>query len=261
MKKIFTYLIAITALLLMGSGAMAQSGTTPFLNSTHTYRVTMEDGAVNTDSWYIADAVGDSILPQPAFTATVDVDTAFLEITWLTIGDFKIVFTETDGSGTFCSTAKSLDITVIDNTFDVTISDSTIACNDADGVINFVGPDTTSVVTFTVDTVGVDWDYDWEIRFTLTPEASLTNVAGSFGNLSGAGTVGDPYILTNIPGIQGSVDITMEFTGNAFTQQTVLMEIISAQELNYNTSALLNENTQATSIINAIPNTSDIQTD
>lgn len=252
MKKTFTYLLAIAAFMLFGASAIAQGGSNPFTGSIHGYKVVPGDGA-NTLTWSVSPGTDGT-----EFDILAGAGTDSITIQWNTAGTYTLQLEEDDGT---CTTVKELEIVVIDNVFDVTISDSTIACNAADGVVNFDGTDTTSLVAFTVDTVGVDWDHDWEITFTLgsASGATLDNVAASFGTLTGAGTVGDPYVLTNIPGAQGSVDITLEVSGNAFAQQTVEMEIVSAKELKYSAPALLNENTQSTSIVDAIPNTSDIQ--
>lgn len=252
MKIKLTYLIATVVLMIISVAAMAQGGASPFAGSTHGYKVTPGDGG-NTLVW--------SVSPGTGYTVNSGAATDSLNITWNTAGTYTLTFTETDVA-TLCSTEKQITIEVTDNTFDVTISDSIITCNSADGKVNFVGPDTTTQVSFTVDTVGVDWDYDWEFKFTLASGATITNLLASDGDaITGSGTAGDPYVVTNISGTVPSVDITMDVTGSAFTQQSVVMEIVEATELKYNTPALLNANTLSTSLINAIPNTSDITTD
>jgi len=255
MKKKLTYLIASIAFLFIAGVASAQGGLTPFTGSTHEYTVTAEDDVNNTLAWSVVEGTSgvDYVIS--------DDDTETVTIVWNTAGTYTLQFSET-ATGTGCITLKEVTVVVSGNTFDVTISDSTIACNAADGIINFSGSDTTSVVSFTVDTVGVDWDHNWEIQFTLSSSATISELAASAGDaISGTGTVLDPYVVTNILGTVPSIDITMKVTGDAFSQQSVAMEIISATELKYDAPALLGENMVSTAYVNAIPNTSGITTD
>lgn len=252
MKKTLTYLITIAALMLISAGAMAQGGANPFVGSTHGYKI-IPGNSGNTFQWTVA---GSAVYTVNSVSATTD----SINITWDAAGIDTLVFTEIDAV-TGCQTVKELEIIIQPNTFDVTISDSTIACNSADGAINFTGSDTTTLVSFTVDTIGVDWDHDWEIEFTLISAATLENITFTDGTLSGSGTVGDPYVLTDISGSSPNVVISMDVKGNAFVQQTVVMDLIAATELKYNTPALLNENSQSISYVNAIPDTSGITTD
>jgi len=256
MKKTLTYLIAITALMIISASAMAQGGLTPFVGSTHEYSVQAEDASGNSLAWSVLEGSNGS---EYDINSAANGET--YNITWNTAGTYTLQFRET-ANGTNCITLKETTVVVEANTFDVTISDSIIACNAAEGVVNFTGTDTTTAVSFTVDTVGVDWDYDWEIQFTLNSSATLTELAADEGDaITGSGTSGDPYVLTNIAGTVPSVNISMKVKGSAFAQQSVIMEIVSATELKYNTPALLNENTTSTGYVNAIPNTSPIITD
>lgn len=256
MKKIFTYLIAIAGLMVVSVAATAQNGSSPFIGSTHEYTVNAGDDVNNTLLWSVLEGSDGT-----EYDINSAVNTETLNITWNVSGTYTLQFTET-ADGTGCITTKQLTVIVQDNTFDVTISDSTITCNTADGIVNFSGTDTITPISFTVDTVGVDWDYAWEFKFTLSSGATLTDVAASAGDaISGSGTAIDPYIVTNIPGTTPSIDITLKVQGNAFAEQTVTMEIVSATELKYGTPALLNENILSTSSVNAIPNTSSISTD
>ncbi len=254
MKKKLTYLMATAAFMIISAAAMAQGGLTPFVGSTHDYTVTAED-INNTIGWAITSG------PAGGYTVNSGASSEVVNITWNTVGTYTLEFGEEDATS-LCTTIKSVTVVVSANTFDVTVSDSTIACNAADGKVNFSGTDTTTSISFTVDTVGVDWDHDWEIQFTLSSSATISELAASAGDeITGSGTVLDPYVVTNIAGTTPSIDITMKVTGDAFTQQSVIMEIVSATELKYNTPALLVENTVSTSDVNAIPSTSDITTD
>ena len=102
MKKALTIILTTAALLLIGAGAMTQGGASPFLGSTHTYTVTMADGANNTAQWVIADDEGTALETQPSFTTNVDENTATMEIRWTSSGDFKIQFTENRSGRASC---------------------------------------------------------------------------------------------------------------------------------------------------------------
>jgi hypothetical protein len=265
MKKIFTYLIAAAALMIISAAAMAQGGETPFLNSTHTYTVTMDDGTSNTALWVIADATGTPLATQPAFTTDVTGNTATMEITWATVGSFKVQFSET-AQTTACVAAKELDVTVSANTFDVFTSNPGETCNAADGQINYSGTTATTTVVFKVDmaTGNTAFSPDWAILFSLTPPsgATIAGVSASSGDLA-AGSVSGSYSLINLTSSTGTgtVDITIDVTGDIHTLLDVDFEITSATELEYNTPDVDTDDWMATQTINAIPNTTDITTD
>lgn len=262
-KKIISTLMTATALLLISAGAIAQGGATPFLNSTHTYTVTMEDGTNNTAQWIIADDGGTALDPQPAFTTNVDGNTATMEITWTTVGTFKVQFSETNPS-TACVTAKELDVTVSANTFDVTAVTPSATCNAADGQVNYTGTDVTTEVSFVVDMETADSGFNpnWEITFTLTSStgATVDNVSAGSGTLSeNSGT----YTLTGLASASGtgSVTITLDATGELYNAEDVVLTITSAKELTYNTPDVDSDDWAATQTINPIPQTSEITTD
>ena len=201
MKKKFTYLIATAALMIFSVAAMAQGGETPFLNSTHSYTVTMEDGANNTALWVIADGTGTPLATQPAFTTDVTGNTATMEITWATVGSFKVQFTETAQS-TACVTAKELDVTVNTNDFDVSIGSLTDACNNNSGSIS-PADSATSIITIPFDMeTGTTWGPNWEVTFYVAVTSSNARIlsvalaSGASGALSDL--TGGAYSITNI---------------------------------------------------------------
>lgn len=263
MKKVLTILMSAAALLLISAGTMAQGGATPYLNSTHTYTVNMEDGTNNTAQWVIADDGGTALDPQPAFTTNIAGNTASMEITWTTIGDFKVQFSETNPSTT-CVTAKELDVTVSANTFDVTAVAPAATCNAADGVINYAGTDVTTGVSFDVEmeTGDAAFSPDWEFTFTLTSStgATVANVSAGSGSLSESGGTYTLTGLTSASG-EGSVTITLDATGVLYSAEDVVLILTSAKELTYNTPDSNSGNNTATQTINPIPQTSDITTD
>jgi hypothetical protein len=126
--------------------------------------------------------------------------------------------------------------------------------------VNYASSDATTSITFTVDmaTGTAGFNPNWEITFTLSPGtgATIANVAASEGTLSGSG----PYTITGITSATGTgtVDITMDVTGDIYTVLDVDLEITSATELTYNTSDVDSDDWTATQTINALPNTSEI---
>jgi hypothetical protein len=255
MKKNLTYLIAIAAIMLLSFGAMAQTGSTPLVGSTHVYTATPESGS-NTLAWAVlegADGTEYNIVSGAA--------TGAVTIKWNTAGTYTVRFTETS-TVTLCATVKTISVTVSANTFDVSASASAAFCNAANGQVNYAGTDATTAITFKVNmTTGTAFSPNWEIKFTLTPgTATLATVAATDGTLTASAGV---YTLTTIPSTSGTktINITMDVTGNIYAVQNVLLTITSAKELTYNTPDVDNTDWSATQTINDIPNTSTITTD
>ncbi|HKI88799.1 MAG TPA: hypothetical protein VKA38_07225 [Draconibacterium sp.] len=254
MKKTITCLITATTLILISFGAMAQGGLTPIVGSAHNYTVTPGNVA-NTFAWSVIEGTAGSEYTINSGAAGVTVN-----ITWNTAGTYTLQFRETNA--TSCVTLKQVSVIVAANTFDVSTNDPAATCNSKDGTVNPTGNATTSI-TFTVDmtTSRTDWSPNWEITFTLTPSgtSSVANVAASAGTLSGSG----PYTITGLTSASGNgtVNITMDVTEDAFTLQTTVLTITSATALDYNLSDIDTDDWLATQTINAIPNTSTITTD
>ncbi len=263
MKKIISTLMTAAALLLINAGAMAQDGETPYLNSTHIYTVTMEDGTNNTAQWVIADDSGNALASQPSFTTNIDGNTATMEITWATVGSFKVQFFETDQL-TDCVTEKELDVIVSANTFDVVAIAPAATCNAADGVVNYTDTDVTTEVSFVVDmkTSDAGFNPSWEFTFTLTSTtgATVADVSAGSGTLSENSGTYTLAGLTSASG-EGSVTITLKATGELYTAEGVVLTITSARELTYNTPDVDSDDWSATQTINPIPHTSGISTD
>lgn len=251
MKKTFTYLIAAVAFMLVGTVAMAQGGFSPLVGSTHDYTVTAESSG-NGLAWTVS--------PGSGYTINSGAATETVNITWTTAGTYTLQFRETNGNS--CVTLKQETVVVAPNTFDVSTSNPSETCNALDGTVNPSGNATTSI-TFTVDmtTANAGWSPSWEIDFTLTPAgaATITNLTVNGGTLTGSG----PYNLTALTssGGNGTVNITMDVTGDTFTAQSVDLAITAAKELDYDTPDMDTDDWDATQTINPIPDTSDITTD
>lgn len=256
MKKTLTYLMTAVAFMLVSTVAMAQGGLTPLVGSTHDYTVTADGAANNTLAWSVVEGSDGTEYDIISGAATQSV-----KITWNTAGTYHLHFSETDAT-TGCITTKEATVIVSANTFDVSTTNPSATCNAKDGTVNPTGDATTSI-TFTVDmtTSNTSWSPNWEIDFTFTPAgtATIASVAASGGTLSGTG----PYHLTALTSTNGdgTVDITMDVTGDAFTAQSVALAITAAKELDYNTPDVDTNDWDATQTINALPNTSNITTD
>ncbi|SES82577.1 hypothetical protein SAMN05444285_102192 [Draconibacterium orientale] len=254
MKKTLTYLIASIAFIVLSGTAMAQEGLTPFVGSTHVYSVDADDATNNTLEWSVVEGT-----PGNDYTIS-DGDTETATVLWKTAGTYKLQFSET-AIETGCITTKEVTIVVGENTFDVSTSNPLATCNAADGQVNYASNDATTSIKFTVNmaTGTAGFNPNWEITFTLSPGtgATIANVAASEGTLSGSG----PYTITGITSATGTgtVDITMDVTGDIYTVLDVDLEITSATELTYKTSDVDSDDWTAIQTINAIPNTSEIR--
>lgn len=161
-----------------------------------------------------------------------------------------------------CGTVTAEGTITVNNTFDVSTESPGQICNAADGQINYTETDVATPITFTVDmtTGNTAWSPNWEITFTLTPGAgaAIDNISTTAGTFTTTG----PYTLTNIPSTngQGSVDITLEVTGNIYSDLTVDFEITAAKELQHNTPDKDNDDRTATQTVLAIPDTGEITT-
>jgi hypothetical protein len=173
-------------------------------------------------------------------------------------GTFNYTVELTGGCGTVTATGTIN----VNNTFDVFTESPGQICNAADGQINYSETDVATPITFTVDMTSgnTDWSPNWEITFTLTPGAgaSVNNISTSAGSYTTPG----PYRITNIPSVdgEGSVDITMEVTGNIYSDLTVLFEITTAKELQHDIPDKDNDDWTASQTVLAIPDTGEITT-
>lgn len=255
MKKIFTYLIATAALMIISALAMAQDGTNPFLNSTHTYSVT--PGGSNTYLWTVS--AGGTINGSATGTS--------VSVTWTSAGAQKVTFTETDAN--LCSTVKEYDVTVGTNDFDVNIGTLTDACNNNSGTVS-PADSATSIITipFDMETGGTTWSPNWDVTFNVSVTSSNARIltvalaSGAPGTLNDL--TGGDYSITGISSTtgSGSTSIEVEVKGYSFTDVTVDVEITAAKETQYNTPAASTGSWAAvTNTIYKIPNTSIITTD
>lgn len=263
----------LACLLIIGGQAFSQNGTTPFLNSTHTY--TVNGGAAGTYQWSVLLADG-NVAPDGDYTL-VDGTTAIAKITWLKanvagVNDNYIVQLEqTDANS--CSTIRQFVVTVIGNSFDLAITDLGASCSGASGSIivnaNNDNLGTTSK-TFTIDmktqadmtnaTFIPDWRFDYEVTSTngdiqsVTLDANTAVVSALVNSNSATGTVtvnNDDY----------TIELTVIFNNTWNNGDVVTVTLLNGIELTYNTPDGLNTNDTGSVTINALPATTNITTD
>lgn len=192
MKKTTFYLIAVLTFMMTSIGAMAQGGASPYLNSTHTYTVIMENGS-NTEGWVIANASGVALSPQPAFTPTKVGTTAKMVITWAspwTVAgtDYKILFTET---GT-CIAKRELPVSVIANNFFLTMNADGSECHDLTGTVLAPAASGNTTLNFTANLnkdAGFTID-SWQFDFTVNVVTGYTLQSVKVNNGLTLGTSG-----------------------------------------------------------------------
>jgi hypothetical protein len=255
MKKTLQNLIAITALMLISSIAMAQGGTDPYVGSAHDYTV-VPGNASNDLSWTVNGATsGTGFIINSGGTAST------VNIYWTAPGTYTLRLLETDAN--LCSTEKQMTITV-SSQLEVSTSDPTKVCNSA------VDTTTPSLNVTSIDFVvsmatGVSaWSPNWEITFTVaggTGSPTIGSVTSTDGTLTDNG--GGSYTLTAISSTSGagSATISVDVAGNAFSDLTAVLTITAAKELQYSTTDTDSGDWGATQSINPIPNTSAITTD
>jgi hypothetical protein len=268
----------LACLLLIGGQAFSQSGSTPYVNSTHTYRVhggTAQPG--NSYNWTVFMANGDPVLVSPAVNADVTLGSnggAEIEITWLKANvtgvnnNYIVQLEETDANT--CSTIRRFDVVVSGNTFDILIADLAATCSDASGTIitdEILG---TTTKTFTIDmktqadmSTGTPFTPDWEFNYSITStNGDLVNVtvddnASISGNTLANKTAAGKVTVNND---DYSIEFTIEFNNTWDMGDLVTVVLSNGKELSYNTLDDPNANTGSVTI-NALPATTNITTD
>ncbi|WP_167610992.1 hypothetical protein [Maribellus sediminis] len=260
MKKIYTYLIATAALMIISAAAMAQGGQNPLVGSTHYYKV-VPGKSGNTFQWSVTGGVAGTDYTINSASTTTD----SLNITWLTkVGNpHKIIFQETDAT-TNCITTKELTLNVVDNTFDVSIASPDDECNSATDTTDANNNFTTTDFSVSMVSGSTTWNPNWEITFNVASgniASTIDDVSSTSGTLTDNG--GGSFTLTGITSAsgEGAATISVRVAGSAFDELSAVVEITEAKELDYNTPDKDTNDWTATGIINPIPNTSSIITD
>ena len=242
MKNLALRLFAFTAFLLIGAGAMAQSGSTPYVNSTHLYTATPQSGS-NTLSWTVT---GGTAADYTITNGT----TAAATILWKTAGTYTVTFKETSGNS--CFTERTIGVTVTANLFDLAVTAPSDFC--ATIAPNAANPIPTTVV-FNVAVAGNTAKAS-TFDYTLTGE-NIASVAFSGGitatSITGAADV-------TIPSGVASFTVTVVVNSVIADEDTIAFGISNAKDF-YNTPENNTANNSGDAVIWAVPNTSPITAD
>jgi len=250
MKKIAINLIVILALMLISAGAMAQNtGSSPYLGSTHTYTSAKTSGMSGTNlSWSVS---GGGTLTE------IGTDKLSASILWTAVGSYTVTVTETTADG--CSTKRSFPVTVIANPFNLAVTAPSADCAAGSGTVIADGatsPGNTTVsytVAFTGDNTKTStFDY----ALTTTTSAVINSVTISGGIYTGTSLTGNDL---TIPAGTSSFTVTIVIASRFDVQDVVKLAISDAKDFygtpENNTAAANNE---GTATVHAVPNTSPI---
>ena len=280
MRKSIIKSIAMLALMVLSASAWAQDGLNPYLNSTHTYTVSMEEMS-NTGTWKLLDASNTELTAGTDYTIAASTaaasgpGNATAVITFdknITAGTYTLEFSETSGAG--CIALRQKTITVIGNTFYVSTADQTATCNGEDGKVHAQGDTGNSVAVIPVNLNTTSFTPDsWNFKFTLsiTPEASKTAAtiqsvavgqteATATATIESAGT----YSLgANISGANTTTNVYVTINGLIDADQTVTLTLTGGTAIKGSATTPDNGTGTKTGAItvNGLPDTGDIQAD
>jgi hypothetical protein len=260
----------IVLLVCIAGSVFAQTGTTPSIDSQHTYTVTMENATDNAAQWIITDAAGTALAPQPAMTPDVNTtnDAATLVIIWAdswadAATSYKVQFSETKADASGCISLRSIDVTVQSNAFFLAAGVDGDACHDENGQILATGASAATTVDFAVILDNptfllnlTTWEFD--LTFGLVGSYSITEVK------VGANVIAAPYTGISIAGTEENVTVSVKITGAVETPETVTMTVSNGKAIKGTT--VTPDNTNGTNYdqaltINALPATTNIITD
>jgi len=280
MRKSIIKSIAMLALMFVSIGAWAQDGTSPYLNSTHTYTVAMEEMS-NTDTWKLFDASNTELAAGTDYTISTSkagasgAGNAQAIITFdknIAAGTYTLQFSEESGAG--CIALRQKTITVIGNTFYVSTADQTATCNGEDGKVHAQGDTGNSVAVIPVNLNTTSFTPDsWNFKFTLsiTPEASKTAAtiqSVAVGQTEGGATAttesaGTYSLGANISGTNTTTYVYVTINGAIDADQTVSLTLTDGNAIKG--SAITPDNGTGTKTgaitVNGLPDTGDIVAD
>ncbi len=243
MKNLALRLFAFTAFLLIGAGAMAQGGASPYVNSTHTYTATPQSGG-NTLSWTVTGGTATD------YTIT-NGTTAAATILWKTAGTYTVTFRETSSNS--CFTERTIGVTVTANLFDLAVTAPSDFC--ATIAPNAAAPNPTTVV-FNVAVAGNTAKAS-TFDYTLTGDDHIASVAFSDG-ITATSIMGAAGVT--IPSGVASFTVTVVVNSVIADEDTIAFGISNAKDF-YNTPENNTANNSGEAVIWAVPNTSPITAD
>lgn len=240
------------SLLLVGIQAIAQqTGSKPFVNSTHTYKVIAEGGG--TLSWSVLDSSGNALTdPTSVFEFKGGETTSAVEILWKKKGDYRIRLTETKD----CVTAREFNVKVVDNDFNVSIADLAADCSAASGTV-ILDDDSnlgTSERIFTISASDIPVGSKWEFNVAAT----VFGVANT--NLSI--DTGDATIAGGLVSVNSGTEVKVKVTfNNTFTGGDVVLTVSNGKELKFNTPDGKATDNVGSARVKSMPHTTKITTD
>ncbi len=255
MKKNFIYLMATALLMIVSAAAMAQDGTNPYAGSTHTYTITPDATTANkTYAWSISGGG----------TINGATDGTSLNVTWgSTTGTYTVTFTETD-TITSCYTQRELDVSVIANTFNLTMSADAEECHDSTGLVLGTGASGPTTIYFTANlNKDAGWTIDsWEYDFSVAIAGSYSLVSVSVDSGADLGTSGN-YANNSVSGSNTTSEIAVVVSGAVTSGDDVTVALSNGFAIKGTTTTPDNGTGDKTQVltINPLPNTSAITTD
>jgi hypothetical protein len=251
------------------SAVFAQTGQIPYLNSTQTYSITMEDGTNNAADWIITDAAGNALTSQPTayMTETLVDNVAKLVIVWdfswaTAATSYKVQFNETDDTNS-CISVRSADITVQANTFFIIAGGIVSECHDLSGSVLAQGATGETTIAFDVElddtTLGLGFD-SWQFDMAFTSGTYTINEVKVGTTGINSGSVVTNYGGISIAGDKKTATVTVKVSGVVTSEGTVTLTVSNGKAMDGIISTPDNGtgNKVHAIIVNALPNTSEI---
>jgi hypothetical protein len=287
MKKILFLIFFV----LLGNFIMAQTGSSPFVGSTHTYYVNSSDNGATHNSahnnnkyqWYVTtDATGNTAantahysVAEGTWDASNPVQNLYkINITWNSAseGNTYYLFVEESASN-LCISKRRIQVVVGANNFDISIGNLATTCSDASGSV-IVNSDNSNLGNtskqFTINmqtqsdmssaTYVPDWKFNYTVSMTGGNLVSVTfddNTSVASPVLSGQSATGTVTVNNN----DYSINVTVVFTNVWNSSDQVTVTLSNGTELSYNTSENSTTNNAGSVTIKALPETSNIMTD
>lgn len=251
MNKTITYLIALLALMISSLGAMAQNtGSSPYLNSTHTYSSAKTSGMTGTTMAWAVDGGGTVVPAADALSA---------DISWTTLGLHKVFVTETTAVPNSCSTTREFDVSVVVNSFNLTAADLNDNCGSGSGtVLDDTPAPPQTLRIFTVNMTG-DVTESFIFDYSITSPISLATI-NSVTVKDSDGTMISTGVSANAVSVSaGKAPFTVLVLVDSRwdTEDDINLSISNAEDSFGTPENLLTDNDNGT-IIYALPKTSPI---
>jgi hypothetical protein len=272
MKSLFKIFMIFAGVLIFASAQAQNTGTNPFVNSTHTYNVTKGNIGTTTLAWSVPDGTSGTHFNFVGATNGTSVD-----VQWLATGTYTLQVTETrtdvGGALAGCPTVRTISVTVVANAFDIVaalVTDADACATVANPVVDVSADGDNSDDTFgtttrqyTVSMSGGDSGKAWSFDYAINDIAAANNVTGVLVNGAAAlsGTI-------NVTDGSTSQTITVVYNTNKNTSGTngqdpdfdIVLTLTNAKDA-LGTPDSDGSNNSATYSIKAVPATTGITTD